>query len=95
MSNRVFVSGLVPLLVVLSGCGSSDVVPVSGTIKLDGVALEGVNVSFNPIAAEGKTEASPASYGITDSNGRYELKLVSDDSRGGTFYARRCKGRNR
>ena len=85
MSNRVLLSGLVASLVVLSGCGGSDVVSVSGTIKLDGVALEGVSVNFNPIAAGGETEARPASYGITDSNGHYELKFISDDSPGASI----------
>ena len=91
MSNRVLLSGLVASLVVLSGCGGSDVVSVSGTIKLDGVALEGVNVSFNPIAAGGETEARPASYGKTDSNGRYELKFVSDDSPGASIGKHRVR----
>ncbi len=72
---------LVPLVVLVSllaaGCGGSDVdlAPVKGTVTLDGEPLAGARVEFDPDPGEvvrGKPTGS-ASYGVTDSSGRYTL----------------------
>jgi len=70
------------VLPTLVGCGGDtaelpDVVPVSGTITLDGQTVAGVNVTFIPT---GSTEGG-SSYGATDASGKYEL--TSNDGRTG------------
>jgi hypothetical protein len=54
----------------IAGCSNSrsDVTPVSGRVTLDGRALSGARLMFQPEASGG----SP-SYGTTDQEGRYEL----------------------
>lgn len=82
---RFMTSSLLVSAVSLSffvGCGKYDVAPVSGKITLDGQPLEGATVSFTPIATPGQAEAGPASYAQTDAEGKYELKLLEDDSLG-------------
>ena len=61
----------VTLLVAL-GCGRK-LVPVSGKVTLNGKALAGATVSFQPIAPEGSTEAGPGSQGKTNDNGEFTL----------------------
>jgi len=60
---------------VIAGCGGSgpDLGAVTGTVTLDGAALEGATVEFQPTAAGG----SP-SYGTTDASGAYELMFTFD-----------------
>lgn len=63
---------LVPLWI--SGCqkGSSlKTVPVSGTVTLNGQALEGAAVSFLP---KGGVDAGHTATGVTKADGRYELQ---------------------
>lgn len=71
-------------LVALSGCskGPFEIVPVSGRVTLDGQPVANAAVMFQPMAPEGAINAGPASYGITDAEGRYTLKLVGKESRG-------------
>ena len=70
-------------LLPLAGCGGGsnadlpDLVPVSGTVTLDGAPAAGINVTFIPIGST----AGGASYGTTDASGKYELK--SNDGRPG------------
>ncbi len=70
-------------LPVLVGCPGGadgdlpDLVPVTGTVTLDGEPVEGVNVTFIPTG----TTPGGASYGATDASGKYELK--SNDGRTG------------
>ena len=70
-------------LPVLAGCGGGtsadlpELVPVSGTVTLDGKPASGVTVTFIPTGATG----GGASYGATDASGKYELK--SNDGRPG------------
>jgi len=64
------------LLVAVLGCGgpdgdAPDLVPVSGTVTLDGEPVSGVMVNFFP---EGPTTGSTLCYGMTDDSGRYELQ---------------------
>ena len=59
---------------ILAGCSNdAAVVPVSGTITLDGAPLPGVLVVFMPQAVEGNIAPGPYSEGTTDANGKYTL----------------------
>lgn len=72
------------LLLWLSGCGSSDgftLVPVSGTITLDGQPLAGATVSFQPAGSQ--TAPGPGSGAVTDASGKYTLKTAEAISRPG------------
>jgi len=85
--NRYFSAWLccasIFLTLGLSGCGSSDgydLVPVSGTVTLDGQPLAGATISFQPA---GGTAIGPSSGAVTDSSGKYELKTSEAESRPG------------
>ncbi len=75
----------VPLLVLVSllaaGCGSDgNLAPVKGIVTLDGEPLAGARVEFDPAPEEGirgKSTGS-ASYGKTDSSGRYTLQYTHE-----------------
>jgi hypothetical protein len=54
---------------LLTGCGGPTLVPVSGTVTLDGQPLAAAYVTFEPV--EGELEL--VSTGVTDSSGRYTL----------------------
>jgi hypothetical protein len=72
------------LVLCLSGCGSSDgitLVPVSGTITLDGQPLAGATVSFQPAGT--RETPGPSSGGATDANGRYTLKTADASGQAG------------
>jgi len=64
-------------LLTLTGCPDSggvetpDLVPVSGTVKLDGEPVEGVSVMFGS-----------AGVGESDANGRYELVFQGGSDEG-------------
>lgn len=59
------------------GCGSKgDVVPVSGTVRVDGKPTENIAVSFTPIL--GQSTPGPTSSGLTDSEGRFTLSTVQE-----------------
>jgi hypothetical protein len=61
-------------LLLALGCGGRKVAPVSGKVTMNGVALKGATVNFQPIAPEGSREAGPGSYGKTDDKGEFTLK---------------------
>jgi len=60
----------------LSGCGSQEkgpeLIPVSGTITVDGNPLPKAGISFRPDASKGNT-APFEPGGAADENGKYEL----------------------
>lgn len=61
--------------VLIVGCGDSRLVPVSGTVTLDGKPTADIIVHFQPSAGNvADLQFSPSSRGATDSKGRYELK---------------------
>lgn len=61
---------------LLPGCGASteqpdfvsELVPVTGTVTLEGAPLEGVMVNFMP------QEGNAIAYGLTDASGKYSLQ---------------------
>jgi hypothetical protein len=62
--------------VVGCGSGSDKVVPVSGTITLDGQPLAGANITFQPTGGEKAGSAGPGSGAVTDAAGKYVLKTA-------------------
>jgi hypothetical protein len=69
-------------LLLFSGCGESlPVAAVSGTIKLDGKALAGANITTQPISSESQNPG-PGSFGHTDDQGHFELELVKPARKG-------------
>src|SRR5262249_8023986 len=79
---------LLPVVTVLAlfavGCSNDpyETAPVSGQITLDGKPVEKVAIMFQPIATDGHLNPGPGSYGITDANGHYSLKLIGKETRG-------------
>jgi len=71
--------GAVLMLLTVAGCGQTgdtpDVVPVTGTITLDGSPLEGAQVEFQPQSTGEADKPAVPSYGTTDETGKYTLKL--------------------
>ncbi|MBR9801107.1 hypothetical protein GYB59_05150 [bacterium] len=65
-------------LISLSGCGGSqapdpDLVPVSGTVTLNGKPAAEVTVAFNPSGTSENATRQP-SFAVTDFEGKYALK---------------------
>lgn len=63
------------LFPTLAGCGSGgrslpELVPVTGTVTLDGEPISDLGVTFLPVGSTGGTGSS----GVTDASGTYELK---------------------
>lgn len=72
---------LLGLLALFSaGCGGASFAPVSGKVTLNGKALPNATVVFQP---EGGKEPGPGSSGTTDAEGKYELKVSTDDKKPG------------
>lgn len=77
-------SVLVVLAAALSGCGGGDkldLAPVSGKVTVDGAPLAGVNVQFQPQAANSDGLA-PTSFGVTDAEGHYSLEVTTTGESG-------------
>jgi hypothetical protein len=71
MKRRRLTLIVLPLLAgtLLAGCGGGrKTVPVSGVITLEGAPLAGAQVTFHPMASDGRM-----AIGISDSNGRFSL----------------------
>ncbi|MEM7811910.1 MAG: hypothetical protein AAF532_10575 [Planctomycetota bacterium] len=62
------------------GCGQNAdglrYAPVSGVVTVGGEPAAGVTVLFRPAPSEGKTVTGSPSAGMTDADGRYELKTI-------------------
>ena len=91
MMNSLFrlgmFSGCILLFVALNGCGSDNVVPVSGRVTLDNKPLDGVSLTFVPRAeSTDGLNVGPGSMGKTDAEGRFTLKTV--DGRDGAVIAK-------
>jgi hypothetical protein len=70
-------------VLLLNGCsGKLPIVPVSGTVTLDGKPLEGFQVFFQPIHGETSKPMLTAS-GLTNAHGKFTLKTVEENPRKG------------
>ena len=68
------------VMLASAGCGGSNIGQVTGTITLDGKPMQDVAVNFTPLnAVDGQ---APGSSGMTDSNGKYSLSMVMDETAG-------------
>ena len=70
--------------VLLSGCNSEpyQIGQVSGRITVDGRPVEQAGIMFQPVATKDNINPGPGSYGITDADGRFTLKLVGLEKKG-------------
>src|SRR5262249_26982426 len=81
MIVRVSVFALTALLA--AGCNSgAKIVPVSGTVTLDGKPLVNAHVAFQPIASGVRKGGSVGSYAVTEEGGRFTLRSFTDDQPG-------------
>ncbi|HEX4588658.1 MAG TPA: hypothetical protein VH120_01935 [Gemmataceae bacterium] len=63
-----------------SGCGGEPaLVPVTGTVKLDGKLTDGVVVYFSPVDTAQKNYTSRVAMGISDQQGRFSLRGTRGD----------------
>ncbi len=72
----------VAYLILQSGCGIEPLATskVSGIVTLDGQAVESAMVVFVPIEVlDSNNRKLPFSYGVTDEEGRYQLKRFGGD----------------
>jgi hypothetical protein len=67
------------VLVFVAGCDSFEfqVVPVSGTVTLNGKPLEGALINTQPISDGNNPNPGPGSFAKTDASGSFSLELVS------------------
>jgi len=71
---------IISVIGILTGCGSQsaevpdELVPVTGTIKLDGKPKSNITVIFNP----GDKTSGTGGYGVTDSEGKYTIRHRSN-----------------
>jgi hypothetical protein len=72
------------LLAIAGGCGGGTaIVPVSGRVTLGGQPLAGAVVTFQPVRdAGGATLHITGSVGKTNSDGRFELRLIEPNKAG-------------
>ena len=84
--NISFVSAVSVLsgLVWCCGCGSNGypLAQVTGKVTKSGKPVSGASISFQPRASSGNANAGPGSFGITDAEGRYELKTFREKTTG-------------
>jgi len=69
--------------VTATGCGPEyHIVPVSGVITRGGEPVKDLLVTFQPMGGTISEPVGPASYGHTDEQGRYTLKIIHDHQDG-------------
>lgn len=68
-------------LMLYGGCGNSPgLVEVSGRITDGGKAVSGASINFQPIReSQADIYQSTSSFGVTDAEGRFQLRTVNDD----------------
>lgn len=77
---------LVSLALVSCNKGGPKIVPVSGTVYMDGKPLANVDIAFQPIGSAENPNPGRGSTGRTDENGRFTLMI--DGSIDGAVVAR-------
>ena len=82
--RQVFASrSAVVVLLLTAGCGGTNIVPVSGTVYLDGQPCPNVIVSFQPLATDKDLNPGRGSSAITDASGHFVL--IYDGERPGAL----------
>jgi hypothetical protein len=73
---------VVAVLVTAAGCsdGRFEIAPVSGVISINGEPIKDAHINFEPRASGEDGLAGVGSYGDTDSEGRYELKTLDNET---------------
>ena len=81
MLRRVLL--LVALVMLSAGCRKEyRTALVSGRVTLNGVPVANAAVMFQPIAPPGTINPGPGSYGITNADGYYNLRLIGKETPG-------------
>ena len=80
----------VSLQALSAGCGSGKIAPVSGRITVDGQPAADLLVTFQPLGSGDNPVPGPGSYGKTEADGSYRLKLSDGTERAGAMI---CKHR--
>jgi hypothetical protein len=78
MYLRNFVAAAMLTLVTV-GCGKPPMMSVSGTVKLDGKAVPNCKVGFFPDAEMFNPDRHGFGFGVTDSEGRFEIQHPQGD----------------
>jgi hypothetical protein len=74
---------LLLVLLLVAGCDSPDVVPVSGRVTLNGQPLAGACVTLQPTGlGPGERPEAAGSVGWTDDDGRFKLRLIEPERDG-------------
>ena len=87
MKTRGRLPGSLLLLAIsvlpIAGCSPAPkgIAPVSGRVRLDGKPLAGAVITFQPVRGSA-TADSAGSFGHTDAEGRFTLRLVEPDMAG-------------
>lgn len=66
-------------LLAFSGCGRSDYAPVSGTVTSNGQPVSKLRVILSPDPVGENNAVGPFSLGVTDDDGKFELKTRYGD----------------
>lgn len=75
--------GVVLGCLLLAGCGSGyEIAPVAGTVTLGGKPLPDAAITFQPLGGNGTKEPGTGSYGRTDAQGRFSLRMIANDQAG-------------
>jgi len=70
---------LLAIASLAAGCGGeSGLIQVTGTVKIDGRPADGVQVSFWPADAAGQNSRNRFALGMTDRDGRFEVRSLSE-----------------
>jgi hypothetical protein len=70
----------VGFLLFAAGCGGTNIVPVSGRVTMGNRPISGAQVMFEPLSQE--LNPGPGSRGVTDSDGRFTLELMTGNRKG-------------
>lgn len=84
MLRSFLLVGLGLLAAGVLGCsdGRPKFVPVSGRVLVDGQPVANLMVTFQPLQTEKNKDPGPGSAGITDAEGRFTLKVSSQQYSG-------------
>ena len=79
ITMRSWIMAAFLLVIVATGCKPSPfvLVPVSGTVLLDGQPLAGGVINFQPLATGANATGGPGSTARIDPSGRYSLATMS------------------